>query len=297
MRRVTVVGILGLLLVGVGAGATPLTILYTNDLHLRFERLDALERLIAEQRDEVGDLLLVDAGDAWHDFRRPTTAVCGADAMVAWMNRVAYDAMALGNHDMYWGSEHLEELAAEAAFPMLCANIQAAGIRSPPFVPSVLIDVNGASIALIGLVGAEFLAFSAFPSLAYVAPDVALRETLERLPDGLDAVIVVAHLPVAEAARIARHVSGIDVFITGHSHEETLEPVPVGDTIIVQAGCFGAKLGRLDVEIEADRADVSEHRLIPTEKAPVDLDRSLLQLGRVIIALSAILLLVVLPTG
>jgi len=292
-----VVGILGLMLAGVGASAMPLTILYTNDLHLRFERLDALERLIAEQRDEVGDLLLVDAGDAWHDFRRPTTAVWGADAMADWMNRVAYDAMALGNHDMYWGSERLDELAAEACFPILCANLRATGLSVPPFVPSVVIDVNGASIALIGLVGPEFLAFSAFPSLAYMHPDDALREALERLPDGLDAVIVVAHLPVAEAASIARRVPGIDILITGHSHEETLEPVPVGDTIIVQAGCFGAKLGRLDVEIEADRADVSEHRLIPTEKAPVDLDRSLLQLGRVIIALSAILLLVVLPTG
>ncbi|MBU0596190.1 metallophosphatase, partial [Candidatus Bipolaricaulota bacterium] len=273
--------------------AAPLTILYTNDLHLRFERLVSLERLIADQREDAGPLLLLDAGDAWHDFRRPTTAVWGADEMVSWMNRVGYDAMALGNHDLYWGPERLAELAERASFPLLCAVLRPiAGSRSP-FASTAILQAGGFSVYVVGLATSEYLAFSAFPWLRHVPPVEALRAELARVPEDTDLVIVLAHLPVADAVRIVEAVPGIDVFITGHSHEETPEPVLIGETVIVQSGMFARNLGRLDLDIDAGgRHRVIEHRLIPTEKAPVDSSQGLRQLARVLVALSAILLLV-----
>jgi 2',3'-cyclic-nucleotide 2'-phosphodiesterase (5'-nucleotidase family) len=293
MRRGVGCALIVLCLIAVHSAAAPLTILYTNDLHLRFERLASLEGLIAEQRSEVGSVLLLDAGDTWHDFRRPTTAVWGAGEMATWMNRVGFDAMALGNHDLYWGIGRLGELADLASFPLLCATLRPVPGSHAPFAAAIVLRAGELSVYVVGLTTSEYLAFSAVPWLRYVPPIEAVRAELERAPDGTDLTIVLAHVPVADAVRIAEAFPEIDLFITGHSHEETPEPVLVGETVIVQSGMFAKNLGRLDLEIDADgRHRVVEHRLIPTEKAPVDSSQGLRQLARVLIALSAILFLV-----
>ena len=285
-----------LLIVAIECLSSPLTILYTNDLHLRFERVASIERLIAEER--VGDVpvLLLDAGDTWQDFRRPLAAVWGADEMVEWMNRVGYDAMALGNHDMYWGAERLGQLARRASFPILCANLKPVRPGAAPFASSTRLDAGGISVLLIGLITEDLLPYSAYPALRVVHPSVALRDEIARTSDGRDLIVVVAHLPVADAIRVAAEVPGIDVFVTGHSHEETSDPVRVGETLIVQSGKFGESLGRLAVDVDPE---TGEHRLIdndliPTAKAPAEIGRGLLQLFRVVVTAVAAALLVLL---
>ena len=294
MSRHKLAVMLGLVLVALPVAAAPLTILYTNDLHLRFERLDSLERIIAEQRQNAGALLLLDAGDTWQDFRQPIAAVWGADEMVEWMNRAGYDAMALGNHDFYWGAERLAQLAAHVRFALLCSSLRPIPGSRAPFVPAATFDAGGLSVYVVGLTTSEYHAFSAMPWLQYIPPVEVLETELARRPEGADLTVVLAHVPVADAVGIARRVPGIDIFITGHSHEETIEPIVVGETVIVQSGRFGQKLGRLDLEIDADgNHRVVAHRLIPTEKAPAELGRGLRQLARVLAALSLSVLLVV----
>ncbi len=285
-----------LLIVGIACVSSPLTILYTNDLHLRFERLASIERLIAEERAGEGSILLLDAGDTWQDFRRPLPAVWGADEMVEWMNRVAYDAMALGNHDMYWGAERLDELARRASFPILCANLKPVRLGAVSFASSTRLDVGGISVLLIGLITEELLPYSAYPALRAVPPSVALRDEIDRASDDRDLIVVVAHLPVADAIRVATEVPEIDVFVTGHSHEETSDPVRIGETLIVQSGRFGEKLGRLVVDVDPETGGhrLIDNELIPTEKAPTDISRGLRQLFRVVVAVVAVTLLVLL---
>ena len=293
VRRAVVVGG-ALLIVGIGCVSSPLTILYTNDLHLRFERLASIERLIAEERAAQASILLLDAGDAWQDFRRPLPAVWGADEMVEWMNRVAYDAMALGNHDMYWGAGRLDELVRRASFPVLCANLKGVRPGVAPFTPSTRLDAAGISVLLIGLITDELLPYEAYPALRTVPPVVALRDEIGRASDDGDLIVVVAHLPVADAIRVATEVPEIDVFVTGHSHEKTSDPVRAGETLIVQSGGFGETLGRLVVDVDPE---TGEHRLIdndliPTEMAPTDIGPGLRQLFRVAVAVVAVTLLV-----
>ena len=295
VRRALVLGG-ALLIVGIGCISSPLVILYTNDLHLRFERLASIGRLIAEER--AGDIstLLLDAGDTWQDFRRPLPAVWGADEMVEWMNVAGYDAMALGNHDMYWGAERLDELARRVNFPILCANLKPVRPGAAPFVASTKLNVGGISVLLIGLITEELLPYSAFPALRTVPPLVALREEIDQASDDRDLIVVVAHLPIADAIRVATEVPEIDVFVTGHSHEETIDPVRVGEALIVQAGAFGESLGRLVVDVDPETGGhrLIDNDLIPAEKAPTDIGRGLRQLFRVAVAAVAVTLLVLL---
>ena len=283
--------------VSIAAAPSPITILYTNDLHLRFGRIAAIERRIAEERAAGAPVLLLDAGDAWQDFRRPLAAVWGADEMVEWMSRVGYDAMALGNHDMYWGARRLDELAHAASFPILCANLRP--IRRadpPPFVASTRLELDGIEILAIGLITEECLPYLAYPTLRWVPATRALKEEIDRasIPGAL--VVVIAHLPVADAIDIAARVPEVDVFVTGHSHEKTEEPVHAGETLIVQAGAFGENLGRLVIDVDPDTGGhrLVGHELIPMEEAPTDPGRGLVRLFTILTAAAAVTLLVVL---
>jgi 2',3'-cyclic-nucleotide 2'-phosphodiesterase (5'-nucleotidase family) len=170
--------------------ASSLTILYTNDIHSRFDRLEGLAALIAEERSQTDDLLLFDVGDAWHDFRVPLYAVWGADEIVAWMNRVGYDAMAVGNHELYWGAERLAELSSEANFPLLAANLFPRHGVVAPFTPYTSRTIGGLHVLVIGLITPEDFPYPDYPWVRYIEPAEALHRVLEEA--GAEANFVVA---------------------------------------------------------------------------------------------------------
>lgn len=293
MRRIGVgvcIVLLGLL-AGARAGAMPLTILYTNDLHMRFERLESLSELIANERAAAQRVLLFDAGDTWQDFRVPLYAVWGAEEMVDWMNAVGYDAMALGNHDLYWGADQLANLSRVAEFPLLCANLIPTVARVPPFVPYTFLEVDGIRVLVVGLIGAEYLPYRDFPWLWYVEPEIILRSILDENAREADVVVVLAHLPLSRAKKVVEAVPKIDLFITGHSHELTPEPVREGTTLLVQAGAYGRYLGRLvlDVDPETGTTQLICADLLPTETAPVKIGRGLIKLLEVTVVLIGLL--------
>ncbi len=273
--------------------ASSLTILYTNDIHSRFDRLEGLATLIMAERSQTDDLLLFDVGDAWHDFRVPLYAVWGADEIVAWMNRVGYDAMAVGNHDLYWGAERLAELSAEADFPLLAANLLTRYGVVAPFIPYTIRTIDGLQVLVIGLLTSEDFPCSDYPWVRHIEPAEALRRVLEETGAEIGFVVVLGHLPVARAVQIARKVPDIDVFLTGHSHETTPDPVREGKTLILQAGAFGRYLGRLKLEIDPQSGKIVSARnsLLETKKNPVVLDRGLLKLFTVVALIATSLLL------
>ncbi len=282
--------------VSLAASAFPLTVLYTNDLHARVGQFAGLSAAIAAERASGATVLLFDGGDAWQDHRRLITNVWGFDQTVTWMNDVAYSAMALGNHDMYWGPRELIRLVGEAQFPVLCANFVPVGDMPVGMTPSVILNVEGARILVVGLVTWHFLPIPAYPMLRYLDPVVALRRELERNAGAYDLLFVVAHLSIADARLVSRAVPDVAVFVSGHSHERTEEPVIEGRTIIVQSGAFGRALGRL--RLEADPAsgavEVLSNDLLPIEKTPADVRagvRKLLTVLAVMISATALWLL------
>ena len=112
-------------------------------------------------------------------------------------------------------------------------------------------------------------------------------------------MIVLGHLPVAQAVQIARVVPDIDVFLTGHSHEITPDPVREGKTLILQAGAFGRYLGRLKLEINPQSGEIVSARnsLLETKRIPVALDQGLLKLFTVVALIAPSLWLFVIPSG
>lgn len=272
MRQILLAILLATLVCAFGA-AFPMTVLYTNDLHVRLDRFDSLAAAIASEREAEIPVLLFDAGDTWQDHRRPITNVWGYHETVSWMNDVSYSAMAVGNHDTYWGAHRLSQLISEASFPILCANwVPVEGARAM-FEASMILRVGDASILVVGLTTAEFLPVPAYPQLRYRDPVDSLREQLELHAGAFDFVFVVAHISIDDARFISQQIPDVDLFITGHSHQRTEEPIREGSTLIVQSGRFGQALGRLRLEVDTGtgRIEALSNKLIPTEKTPAQI--------------------------
>ena len=106
-----------------------LYILHTNDVHGRAVADPAAGILgyaaIAQYKKDLeaagNAVLLLDAGDASQGT--PVVNLEMGKNGIAFMNLAGYDAMTPGNHEFDWGVDNLKQIAGEAKFPILSANI------------------------------------------------------------------------------------------------------------------------------------------------------------------------------
>jgi len=108
----------------------------------------------------------------------------------------------------------------------------------------------------------------------------------EARKNGAKLIVVISELGLAKDIQIAKEIKGIDVMFSGHTHEQTVEPIIIkhqdnGFTIVTEAG-EDQFLGRLDIEMNRDGIDNYNWELIeidetvpedPAMKAIVDESR------------------------
>jgi 5'-nucleotidase / UDP-sugar diphosphatase len=247
-----------------------ITVLHVNDLHghllpaidksisetIPVGGAARLARMIADERTKNPDgTLLLAAGDMFQGT--PISNVFRGRSVIAVMNELKFDAMAVGNHEFDWGRTVLNQLAEAATFPFLSANIQNSQDGSLPLVkPYIILKRNNLKLAIIGLT---------IPDTADITkPEhvsgLVFRDPLEVLPqllkdthrDGADLIVLLSHLGLDADLRIAEQVPGINVIIGGHSHTVITDPLRINQTIIVQAGAYGAYLGVLNLVVQPD---------------------------------------------
>lgn len=117
-----------------------LTLLYTNDTHSAVMPLSAnlddtlkagrggfVRRvaLVNRERQKDADLLLFDSGD--FSQGSPYYTLFKGDVEVELMNRMGYDAVAIGNHEFDFGLDNMARLLRMASFPVVCANYDFSG--------------------------------------------------------------------------------------------------------------------------------------------------------------------------
>ena len=265
-----------------GAVAQRLTILHINDFHSRHAPVGPrnlscetgedcyggsprLAAAIAEQRAAAQadgrTVLLLDAGDQFQGSLFFTAHAGMAELAV--QHAVGTDAMALGNHEFDRGPDVLGRYIDAARFPILSANIDAsadADLRDR-ILPWVILD-RGLPIGIIGLTTPE-AAVTSSPGerVRFHDPAAALAEAVRAIrAAGAGLVIVLSHLGLA-ADRVLP-ADGVALIIGGHSHTllsnseaGAAGPSPTlqqGGAPIVQAGCYGRYLGRVDLDVAPD---------------------------------------------
>jgi sulfur-oxidizing protein SoxB len=210
-----------------------------------------IKRLRAEKPDAT---LLVDAGDTWHGAG--FSVVDKGVSMVKIMNAIGYDVMAPGNWEFFYSKEHLLDLVKQANFPVVAFNVTDKDWDEPVFTPYVMKKVGKLNVAVIGLTYPWTALTSAVSGSAqwwkFGIREEAARELIAeiRAEHDPDLVVLVSHGGYGLDQKFAQRVDGIDVLVSGHTHDPVFEPVVWNNTIIYQGGAHGKYVANLDVRVE-----------------------------------------------
>lgn len=230
-----------------------LTILHTNDIHGRQERIAQIATIVAREKARTDHAVLyLDAGDVEETTNRLSNLTKGA-AMHRLLSTAGCDAAAVGNACwLRYGPATLTDHARVSTYPQLLANFT--GIEGP--VPSV-------AFGELGIVGvtdpfdrmADDLDWGFGRIQVLEAATAAARDLRAQ---GAKLVVLLSHLgydhefPPWDDRRIAPELQDdFDLIIGAHTHHLLPNGEWIGRILVTQAGCYGDHIGR--IEIDGDR--------------------------------------------
>ena len=227
--------------------------------------LDRLATLIAAIRAERGDrVLLFDGGDSFQGAYT-TLATAGGD-LLRTLNLLRLDGMT-GHWEFTLGEARWREIVAGLNCPFLAANVRERDFEDPVFEAARILERGGLAIGVIG----QAFPYTPIANPAWLIPNwtfgirhEALRQEVARLCQAkVDLVVLLSHNGFDVDHKLARLVPGIDVILSGHTHDALPTPVLVRDTLIVASGSHGKFLSRLDLDVRGRRIADWRYRLIP----------------------------------
>lgn len=253
-------------------------ILHTNDVHGGIAGYAKLAAAKESYTASGAYTLLVDAGD--YIQGDPTVSASQGKTAIELMNSTGYDAATVGNHEFDYGYANLKTISAQANFPILAANVQYNGATAFDS-HTIFTSANGKKIGVFGLETPE-TATKAHPAkiqgVTFVGGQDMMKlaqtevDTLKAA--GCDYVICLGHLGIdAESTGnrsidVLNAVTGIDVFIDGHSHS-TLDQIKAATNGTGKVGkayltSTGTKLANVGV------VDIAPDGTITTSNVPLD---------------------------
>ena len=228
--------------------------------------LDRVATVINSIRAERPDALLLDGGDTWHGSY--TCYHTEGQDMVNVMNALKPDAMTF-HWEFTLGSARVQEIVENLPFAALGQNIFDAEWDEPTdlFPPYKMFERSGTKIAVIGqafpympIANPRWM----FPEYSFGIRDERMQEMVDEVRSmGAEVVVVLSHNGFDVDKKMAGRVSGIDVILSGHTHDALPEPVLVGETIIIASGSNGKFVSRVDLDVRDGRMMGFKHKLIP----------------------------------
>lgn len=226
------------------------------------DRIATLVKAIRAARPDK--TLLLDGGDTWQGSMT-ALETRGAD-MVRVMNQLGVDAMT-AHWEFTLGQARVQALIKELRFPLLAANVFSTEWDEPVFPAVQRFERGGVSIAVIG----QAFPYTPIANPRYQMPDwsfgireESLRATVEALrKERVQLVVLLSHNGFDVDHKLAGRIAGIDVILSGHTHDALPAVVRAGRTLIVASGSHGKFLSRLDLEVGADGLRNFAYRLIP----------------------------------
>lgn len=241
-----------------------LRVLFTADIHARsqptvdFESPGRPRRRLggwAGLRRTIDSLrtpttLLVDCGD--FAFGSAESDSLQGRLVVQFMNRLGYDAAALGPRDFSGGLANVEFLATAAGFPLLADPMLNVALnrRAPLFSPYVLRKVGGMRVALIAVTGPLTAALNGRSGIRAIASSSAVEQVRRCLAfaqdDSADIVVVFGHIAVEAGLSVADSCPGVSmVLCCGPARADW--PTGQTGTPVLASGEYGQRVGVVDI--------------------------------------------------
>jgi len=226
------------------------------------DRLATLVKAIRAERS--ANTLFLDGGDTWQGSY--TSLATRGEDMVEVMNSIGLDAMT-AHWEFTYGTERVAELAALLEFPFLAGNVVDTDWEEPVYESTAFFERGGVKVAVIG----QAFPYTPVANPRYLMPTLSfgIREesvqahVVAAREAGAELVVLLSHNGFDVDRKLAARVQGIDVILTGHTHDALPDVVRVGETVLVASGSHGKFLSRLDVKVEGGRMVDFRYKLMP----------------------------------
>ncbi len=230
----------------------------------RMGGLDRAATVINAIRSDRPDALLLDGGDTWQGSY--TTHHTNGQDMVNVMNALKPDAMT-SHWEFTLGIDRVTEIVETLDFPFLGANIFDKEWDEPAYEPYKMFERGGVKIAVIG----QAFPYMPIANPGWMFPDLSFGVREENMAKvvgevrglGAELVVLLSHNGFDVDRKLASRVDGIDVILTGHTHDALPEPVKVGSTMLIASGSNGKFVTRLDLDVRDGEVKGFAHKLIP----------------------------------
>ena len=226
--------------------------------------------------EKPGRNLVFDAGDTWHGGG--ITYFDKGVAMVKIMNAIGYDAMVPGNWEFFYKNDHFLDLIDSAKFPVIAYNLTDKEWEEPALDQYIIRKVGQLKVAIVGYTYPWTALTSAIAGAAkwykFGIKEDEARDLLAeiRKNEDPDLVVFISHGGFGLDQKFAKRVDGIDVMLSGHTHDEVLDPVVWNDTLVFQGGAHGKYVVSLDLEIKDKKIVDFEYRLNKVMQNRIDPD-------------------------
>ena len=228
--------------------------------------LDRTSTLINAIRSDRGDekVLLLDGGDTWQGSY--TSLKTQGSDMVSAMKLLRPDAM-VGHWEFTFGQDRLEKLIDEMGYPFLGGNVFDLEWEEPVFDSTAFFERGGVKIAVIG----QHFPYTPIANPRHfvdgwsfgIRPKQIQANVNAARDGGAEVVVLLSHNGFDVDQKIAATVSGIDVILTGHTHDAIPHAIKIQNTLLLSSGSHGKYLGRIDLKVEGGRVVDSSSALIP----------------------------------
>ena len=264
-----------------------LTILGTSDVHgnvwdwsyeddkeadLGFAKISTV---VKSERAKNPNNILVDAGDNLQgtlltdDLYSSKAELQGVThPVIAAMNTIGYDAMALGNHEFNFGTDLIKKVEKDANFPLLSANTYLKGTDTNFVKATEVKMVDGVKVGIIRMTiphvamwdGDKVKHLDFKPLNEEAKKQVKILQETEKP----DVIIASIHAgldnsdPAAAARNVIKEVPEIDAFVLGHDHREYAEKIADNtgaEKPVAAVKDTGSGVVKIDLDLEQDEND------------------------------------------
>jgi len=250
---------------------TPMGFAEAAARHGRMGGYAHLSTLVKRLRASRPGALLLDGGDAWQGSGTAlwTRGLDMAEAGV----ELGVDVMT-GHWEFTLGAERVQELvegplAGRTTF--IAQNIASADFGDPIFEASVLREINGVPVGIIG----QAFPFTPIANPRHFTPEWTfglqergLQAEIDRLRTaGAQVVVILSPNGMDVDLKLASRLSGLDAILGGHTHDAMPRPTvvagPSGPVLVTNAGSNGKFVGVLDFDVREGRIRGYQYRLLP----------------------------------
>lgn len=208
--------------------------------------------------------LLIDCGDTWQGSY--TSLATQGEDMVDAMNALGVDVM-VPHWEFTYGAERVQELISKLNFPFLAGNVIDNEWQEKVFDSTAHFERGGVKIAVVG----QAFPYTPVANPRYLIPDWSfgirdemVQESVDKArAEGAELVVLASHNGFDVDRKLASRVNGIDVILTGHTHDAIPGVIEVNNTLLVATGSHGKFLGRLDLDVQGGKIKSYNYKLMP----------------------------------